>query len=52
MKFGQPARFVVSMSTNCLTTRRSFVSAYSLSSFFWAGIEKPSFSFSLEDTRA
>jgi hypothetical protein len=51
-EFWRPACLAVSTSTYSSTTRIPSASAYSRSSLSWAGMEKPSFSCSLEETRA
>ena len=48
----RPACLAVSTSTYSCATETPFAAAYSLRSFNCAGIENPSFSCSLEETRA
>jgi len=48
----RPVRLAVSTSMNTRATSRLFASAYPWRSLIWDGIEKPSFSCSLDETRA
>jgi hypothetical protein len=48
----RPLRLAVSTSVNSQAMEIPWSKAYCRSSFCWAGMEKPSFSCSLEETRA